>query len=557
MKITLLYYIKKFNIYCNRYLSQQINISVDIIGFYQFKNVTNSVTDVLKRGDNLDRICIYLRKSRADEELEKTIGVGETLSKHRKALLKFAKEKKLNIMEIKEEIVSADSIFFRPKMIELLKEVENNQYTGVLVMDIQRLGRGDTEDQGIIARIFKESHTKIITPMKTYDLDDDLDEDYFEFESFMGRKEYKMIKKRMQGGRVRSVEDGNYIATNPPFGYDIHWINKSRTLKFNSKESEIVKLIFKLYTEGNGAGTISNYLNSLGYKTKFGNNFSNSSIIFILKNPVYIGKITWKKKDIRKSKDPHKVKDTRTRDKSEWIIADGKHEPIIDEKIWNKAQEILNNKYHIPYKIANGPANPLAGVVICSKCNSKMVMRKYGKKLPHLICNNKECNNKSARFDYIEKAVLEGLDEYLKNYKVNVKANNKTSDIEPYEQQSNALNKELILLNEQKLKLFDFLEREIYTEEIFLERSKNLDERINTTTLAINKIKKILDNEKKKNNKNDIVKFEKILEGYKKTNDIQKKNELMKSLVFKIEYKKEQHQRNDDFDIRLFPKLLR
>ncbi len=373
----------------------------------------------------------------------------------------------------------------------------------------------------------------------------------------MGRKEYKMIKKRMQGGRVRSVEDGNYIATNPPFGYDIHWINKSRTLKANSKESEIVKLIFKLYIKGNGAGTIAKHLNDLGYKTKFGNDFSNSSVIFILKNPVYIGKITWKKKDIKKSKDPNKVKDTRTRDKSEWIIADGKHKAIIDGNIWNKAQEILSNKYHIPYKLANPPANPLAGLVICSKCDGKMVMRKYGKKLPHLICTNTKCNNKSARFDYIEKAILEGLEEYLKNYKVNVKGNGKKANLKPYEQQLNALSKELIVLNEQKLKLFDFLEREVYTEEIFLERSKNLDERINTSTLAIHKIKKILDDEKKKNNKNDIVKFEKILEGYKKLKIYKRKTKLMKSLIFKIEYKKEQHQRNDDFDIRLFPKLLR
>ena len=45
-----------------------------------------------------NKICIYLRKSRADEELEKSLGDGETLSKHRNALLKFAKEKQLNII---------------------------------------------------------------------------------------------------------------------------------------------------------------------------------------------------------------------------------------------------------------------------------------------------------------------------------------------------------------------------------------------------------------------------------------------------------------------------
>jgi DNA invertase Pin-like site-specific DNA recombinase len=173
---------------------------------------------------------MYLRKSRADEELEKTLGEGETLSKHRKALLKFAKERNYNIVEIKEEIVSGESLFFRPKMLELLKEVEEKKYDGVLVMDMQRLGRGDMQDQGIILNTFKQSNTKIITANKVYDLNNDFDEEYSEFEAFMSRKELKMITKRMQGGRVRSIEDGNYIATNPPLGYEIKWVNRSRTL---------------------------------------------------------------------------------------------------------------------------------------------------------------------------------------------------------------------------------------------------------------------------------------------------------------------------------------
>ena len=100
------------------------------------------------------KICIYLRKSELMKNLKKHSGEGETLSKHRNALLKFAKENKLNVTDIKEEIVSGDSLFFRPKMLELLKEVENNMYYGVLVMDIDRLGRGGMKDQGIILDAF-------------------------------------------------------------------------------------------------------------------------------------------------------------------------------------------------------------------------------------------------------------------------------------------------------------------------------------------------------------------------------------------------------------------
>ncbi|WP_346961983.1 recombinase family protein [Clostridium sp.] len=501
----------------------------------------------------MDKICIYLRKSRADEELEKTLGEGETLSKHRKALLKFAKEKKLNIVEIKEEIVSGESLFFRPKMLELLKEVEDRQYTGVLVMDMQRLGRGDMKDQGVILETFKNSDTNIITPMKTYDLNNDFDEEYSEFEAFMSRKELKMINRRMQGGRIRSIEDGNYISPNPPYGYDIHFIGKIRTLIPNEFESNIVRLIYNMYIDGDGSGAIADYLNSLGYKTKFKKNFNRSSIIFILKNPVYIGKVTWKKKEIKKSKDPNKVKDTRTRDKKDWIIAEGKHKPIIDVNAWNKAQEILDNKYHVPYQIVNGPSNPLAGVLICGKCSSKLV----GRPIPNgyrLICRNNKCDNVSSNFGEVEKAIVEALEDYLKQYKVNIYADNKESDSKLYEKQIGALERELNTLNEQKLKLFDFLERGIYTEDVFLDRSKNIDDRIKITSEGIKSLRDIVEKESRKVKKQDIVKFKKLLDGYKKTNDIKLKNKSIKSLVYGIEYTKDK--RGKDFKIALSHRLL-
>ena len=46
------------------------------------------------------KTCIYLRKSRSDEECEKQ-GEFETLSRHRSTLLKLAKEQNLDIIEIK------------------------------------------------------------------------------------------------------------------------------------------------------------------------------------------------------------------------------------------------------------------------------------------------------------------------------------------------------------------------------------------------------------------------------------------------------------------------
>lgn len=138
--------------------------------------------------------CMYLRKSRADVEAEAR-GEGETLSRHQNILLELAKKQKLNLVKIYREIVSGDSIAARPQMQSLLADITDGKYAGVLVVEVERLARGDTIDQGIVAQAFRESSTKIVTPTKTYDPDNEFDEEYFEFSLFMSRREYKTIKR--------------------------------------------------------------------------------------------------------------------------------------------------------------------------------------------------------------------------------------------------------------------------------------------------------------------------------------------------------------------------
>lgn len=254
------------------------------------------------------KTAIYLRKSRADLEAEAR-GEGETLAKHRSTLLKIAKEMNLNVLAVREEIVSGESLVKRPEMLALLEEIEDNKYDVVLCMDMDRLGRGGMKEQGIILETFKRSNTKIMTPRKTYDLNDEWDEEYSEFEAFMARKELKIITRRMQRGRVASVEAGNYLGIHAPFGYDIHRLNKrERTLTINSEEASVVRMIFDWYAnEDMGANAIRSKLNDLGYKSKLGNEWNPYSILDILKNNVYIGKVTWQKR--KEVKQPDAVKE--------------------------------------------------------------------------------------------------------------------------------------------------------------------------------------------------------------------------------------------------------
>ena len=104
--------------------------------------------------------CMYLRKSRKDLQAE-TLHPGNTLLRHEKTLSDLSVSLSLPIDKIYREIVSGDSISSRPVMQTLLREVENNVWEGVFVMEIERLARGDSIDQGIVSRAFRYSHTRI------------------------------------------------------------------------------------------------------------------------------------------------------------------------------------------------------------------------------------------------------------------------------------------------------------------------------------------------------------------------------------------------------------
>ena len=180
-----------------------------------------------------------------------------------------------------------------------------------------------------------------------------------------------------------------------------------------------------------------------------------------------------------------------------------------------------------------------------------MVLRKYGNRAPHIICN-KKCGCKSSRFDYIENAVLENLKKYYNELEVVIKENEKEDKSEIYQKQIQHLNKELKTLKIQKNNIFDLFEQGKYDEEMFIERSGNVSSRIENISSQL----EVLENELKKEKKTSITSQEikDVIDAYHLA-DIKEKNELLKSVLLKVEYTKNKNQKNDDFDIKLFPKI--
>lgn len=203
----------------------------------------------------LDMLIIYLRKSRKDLDYFKGEPIEKTLQRHEKELQEYIINifgKPIPEYNIYREVASGDTIEDRPVMQEVLSLIEKDKYKGVVCIEIERLARGDTIDQGIIAQSFQYTNTKIITPMKIYNLDNEDDLSYFEDGLFQSRKYLKYTKKILHRGRIRSLNEGKYIASIVPYGYNkIKLPNeKGYTLIENEIESKNVRMMADLLING-------------------------------------------------------------------------------------------------------------------------------------------------------------------------------------------------------------------------------------------------------------------------------------------------------------------
>lgn len=191
-----------------------------------------------------------------------------------------------------------------------------------------------------------------------------------------------------------------------------------------------------------------------------------------------------------------------------------------------------------------------------------MIMKlfpKYRKPGYSIICNNRFCDCKGSNFDLVEDRVLNLITDWLKQYKLNMgkRKPKVTSEAEVQSQLIASLKSELKVLDDQKGSLFDFLERKIYDEATFLERSKLLSERIQDTQNKITHAEaKLAEAVKLEKTEKDIIpSLQEALKLYKRSTDQQRKNMLMKSILVRIEYTKEKSQHGDDFSIKIVPRM--
>ncbi len=372
----------------------------------------------------------YLRKSQSDDPL---LTVEEVLQKH-ESILDEWDERHMGAIVPEEnkyrEVVSGETLKERPEINAVLRRIESPRIKGVKVVDPQRLTRGDLEDIGRLMKLFKHTNTLIITPERMYDLRDEYDWDALERELKRGNDYLKYTKKILNRGRLLSVSQGNYIGSQPPYGYDKVFVQdgkrKCPTLKENKEQADVVRMIFDLYVNKDmGRNSICNYLDDMKIKPPKGEYWSPSAMKDLLENVHYIGKVKWNWRKAVLVVEDGEIIETRPKAKiGEYLIYDGKHDGIIPEALFQAAREKQGRNHRAKPKTKI--RNPLAGLLYC-QCGRAMSLRTYKnpdgtyKSAPRLLCDGQtRCKTASSFYDEVIDRVADALKQCIEEFTVRI-----------------------------------------------------------------------------------------------------------------------------------------
>ena len=217
-------------------------------------------------------------------------------------------------------------------------------------------------------------------------------------------------------GFKESAYKGIHTGGTAPLGYDVNKVTKK--LFIIEEEAQAVRMIFELHNKGVSLTQISKALNERGFTTKLGNKFGKNSLHEIIRNKKYCGYYVYNR---RTGAQCGKINSHKNKDKDEIVEAEGKVPPIISEEVFNKAQELMNNR-----KIKAGAYSAkrvylLRGKVVCGHCGCNMTGNaKYNSKGTLTVtysCENrrkdKTCPNLNIRRDKLDSLVVDKIAEYI------------------------------------------------------------------------------------------------------------------------------------------------
>lgn len=339
--------------------------------------------------------------------------------------------------------------FERTGFERLMQDVRRRNVNCIIVKDLSRFGRDYLETGNLIEKILPFLGCRFIAVTDHFDsMAANVNESKLamNIKNLVNDMYAKDISKRVAISRKMSAENGSYVGSFAPYGYDVISVQGVRKLQVNEECAKVVRNIFTLYSQGNTIKDIIVRLYEAKVHTikdykKYGHvcsvdgeelhQWSESSISGILKNTNYLGDLQQCKSKSRLCEGQKGISYTEEKD---WVTVHNTHQAIVSAEVFEKAQaRRKKNKAEVKFQYKNkNTENIYRNILYCSCCGKAMHATYYQSRISDerryaYYCrgayriDEDKCEKNYIREEQINSLVLEQLRRILNEQQIKVK----------------------------------------------------------------------------------------------------------------------------------------
>ena len=382
------------------------------------------------------KVALYIRLSKEDGDK----GESYSVTSQREILMEYLKSH--SEFELYDTYVDdgwSGTSFDRPDFKRMMDDVYEGKVNCVIVKDLSRFGRNYADAGNYIDNIFVRLKVRFIALNNGVDsfsgnMNSATQCITIGVQNVINESVAATTSVNIRGTLNVSRKQGKFIGSFACYGYKKD-PNDRHKLIIDEEAAETVRMIYRLFLEGKGVLGIVKTLNALGipnpaaYKKLQGLNYNHTSgsnndgswcdqtVRRILKNEMYIGNMVQGKNTTVS----YKIKQCRPVPKSDWIIVEGTHEPIIDKDTFYKVQSLFGTDSFVRKSLLTNEVELFTGLVKCADCHRAMSKKTnrfdYGTySYYRCVTNNKRggCFPHSVRIDKLEQAVLYTIKAMIK-----------------------------------------------------------------------------------------------------------------------------------------------
>lgn len=323
---------------------------------------------------NLANTAVYVRLSKEDKAFSKNNS--DSIESQILLLEQYAKENNFLIYDYYKDDGVSGTTFQRQSFLRLLEDIDAGHIKTVLVKDLSRLGRDYIESGRYQEIVFPEKGVRLISVVDNYDSENEESNDIVPFKNLFNDFYPRDISKKTRSALRARAQNGEYLGAGV-YGYLKDPLNKHHLIP-DPETAPVVRKIFALCISGYSFSKIARLLasekipnpaGSKGFLPKreyyINTDWHYSSVRKILSNQVYAGDMVYGKR----RKLNYKSDKIISEPEEKWIVVKGTHEPLIDKKQWDLAQEIASKRTKAT---KSGEPHMFAGLLKCSTCGAPL-----------------------------------------------------------------------------------------------------------------------------------------------------------------------------------------